>query len=95
MCRDVPIILKSHPNQKGYYRVSINGKKELISRLVANAFIQNPEEKAQAHHKNHIKADNTRDNLEWTTQEENQQAYQIYKQQKKIKEEKEKVQYLA
>lgn len=47
-------------------------KTHLVSRLVATAFIPNPENKGFVNHKNGNPLDNSIENLEWVTRVENQ-----------------------
>lgn len=59
----------------GYRKVHLSkGKKFLlysVHRLMAQAFIPNPQNKPQINHINGIKSDNTLSNLEWCTNKEN------------------------
>ncbi len=53
-------------------------KRRRIHRLLAIAYIKNPENKAEVNHKNGIKTDNRICNLEWSTRSENQKhAFKI------------------
>lgn len=67
-----PERIKRQQNIQGYKSVGIGHKKtELIHRLVAKAFIPNPNNLPQVNHKNFIRHDNRIDNLEWCTADDN------------------------
>lgn len=59
--------LKPFPNKKGYLSVCIRGKHVRVHRLVALAFIPNPDNKPQINHKDCNKNNNSVSNLEWCT----------------------------
>ena len=70
------IILKQSTLTAGYKQVSLSkdGKvvSRLVHRLVAQAFLPNPEDKPEVNHINGVKTDNNINNLEWSTRSENQ-----------------------
>lgn len=74
-------LLKQIPRKHGYLSVWLYGKDKRpngrkgkaysVHRLVASAFIPNPEGKSEVNHLNEVKTDNRAANLEWVTHEEN------------------------
>jgi len=66
-----PLILKPFFSTSGYLTVDTYKKNSIVNRLVAIAFVDNPENKRQVNHKNKIKTDNRKSNLEWVTHREN------------------------
>lgn len=59
--------------RKGYEYITICGIRYSIHRLVALAFIPNPDDKPEIDHINAIRTDNSVENLRWVTRKENQQ----------------------
>lgn len=66
-----PRTSKSKGLTTGYYRVMLNGKNKCIHKLVAEAFIPNPENKTQVDHIDGDIGNNAVNNLKWVTQKEN------------------------
>lgn len=67
--------LKTFYSRGGYVRVKLNygdrSKKFMVHRLVAMAFIPNPDNKPVVDHINRNRTDNRVENLQWVTQQEN------------------------
>ena len=64
-------ILKLRKSHRGYLKtnISVNGETEtiFIHRIIAQAFIPNPNNLPQVNHKDECKTNNCVDNLEWCT----------------------------
>ena len=79
------------PTPEGYVRIELrndDGKrqKHYIHRLVALIFIPNPEKKPTVNHKNHNRADNRVENLEWATvAEQNNHSRKVSKERNRLR----------
>ena len=67
--------LKPKDNGKGYYRIKLTvnnkSKRVMLHRIIAEAFIKNPNNYPYINHINAIRKDNKLENLEWCTQSQN------------------------
>lgn len=65
-------LLKIMYNNRGYQRVAaIHGKPQYVHRMVAETWIDNPNNYEEVNHINGDKTDNRMENLEWVTHSEN------------------------
>lgn len=80
-------ILKPRSNNGGYQYVNfkINGKNTnfAVHRIVANAFIPNPNGYTEVNHKDYNKKNNCVDNLEWVSSSQNKQHSYLKQENKK------------
>lgn len=83
-------IAKTKSKPSPYFKISLmdNNKKTdyKIHRLVAEAFLENPENKPVVNHLNHITTDNRVQNLEWCTYTENSRYSSKIRKKRKLKE---------
>ena len=83
-------LLKANMIANGYFAVQLckNGKRKsfLVHRIVAEHFINNPNNLPEINHKDENKANNTVNNLEWCTRKYNMNYKQLQKRQQISKE---------
>lgn len=64
-------VLKPQPNDMGYLRVQIAGKRYFVHRLVAEKYVPNPNKLPYVNHIDGNHQNNCVDNLEWCSQKYN------------------------
>ena len=69
--RDRELILKPQKRKDGYFTIELKRSTKFLHRIVAEAFIPNPENKPQVNHKDSNRENNQTGNLEWVTASEN------------------------
>jgi len=79
MCRVIPEVIMAQGEWRGYMQVWLRRpgehRKHRVHRLVADAFLPNPEEKLVVNHIDGDRGNNHLANLEWATHSENTQHY--------------------
>lgn len=73
--KDKDGIYKPQNKSFKYNIVSVGGKRALVHRIIATAFIPNPDSLETVNHINGDKRDNRAENLEWCTREDNSRKY--------------------
>lgn len=64
-------ILKPQKAKHGYYLISLKGNQKLLHRIVAQTFIDNPNNEKVVNHKDGNKLNNNVENLEWCSYSDN------------------------
>ena len=76
--RDTGRLSKETMTNYGYLQVSLNGRKHLKHRLIAQQFIPNPDNLPQIDHHDHNRLNNHIDNLSWVSHHDNQNNHAKY-----------------
>ena len=71
-------VMTPYISKVGYYQVCLGNKRHYVHRLLAKAFIPNPDNKPFIDHINRISLDNRLENLRWATICENNQNQSLY-----------------
>ena len=79
--KDYYQVVNVKPNASGYLQINvpIRGTTTLVHRLVAEAFIDNPQGYTEIDHLNRDKSDNSVTNLRWVTHSENMRNSTMHK----------------
>lgn len=84
----LPHIMKVHPNDRGYLRVTLTKDSKRtqfrVHRLVAQCFIPNPEELPEVNHIDMDKSNNSVENLEWCTRDYNMKHWSNNRKKRRI-----------